>query len=131
MSRIIAEVSGQWLEPTFTNDWGWNINTSDILTKLIQYAGRYVDQWASDLFIIWKYDVENEDKLRNKEWNETIYIGFRQQGVDNSSMPWGSRNKVYEQAHNNMYYYRRIVKLEIGPHENGKDWISMKLEEVK
>lgn len=129
MSKIVAEASGQWVE-TWHDDWGWHVNMSDILTKLIQYAGRYVDQWASDLFITWKYNVENEEKLRNKDWNETIYIGFRQQGVDNSSEPWGEGNRVFEQKDKNMYYYRRIVKLEIGPHEYGKDWISMKLEVV-
>ena len=130
MSKIIAEASGQWLEPYYTNEWGWNVNMSCILTKLIQYAGRYVDNYASDLFIIWKYNVENREKLRNKDWNETIFIGFRQYGVDNSSEPWGVGNKVCEQYKNNMYYYRRIVKLVIGPHEYGKGWIDMKLKVV-
>ena len=49
--------------------WGqlcWDINTSGILTQLIQDAGRYCDSYASDLFIQWKYDIE--DHLLNRDW---------------------------------------------------------------
>ena len=43
----IIEATGSW------NDYRecWDINTSDILTKLIQAAGRLCDRYASDLFI--------------------------------------------------------------------------------
>lgn len=89
----------------------WSINYSDILTALIQMAGSYVDRYASDLFIIWKYDVEKW--MREHDWKgDIIRFGFRDFGVDNycnskESNPLWAGNKYGN------YYYRRIVKLEI------------------
>ena len=130
MSKVLTEDRGQWVGDKwlYPNSWGWNLNTSSTLTELIHLAGRYTDAWASDLFIFWIYNIENEEVTRNKEWHETWYIGFRECGVDWSNEAWGKReNKVFEQRDKNMYYYRRVVKLSINP---DKDCITMRLEEI-
>ena len=132
MSKVLTEDSGQWVGDKwlYPNSWGWNINMSSTLTELIHLAGRYTDAWASDLFIFWRYNIENEELKRNKDWSTTWYIGFRESGVDWSDEAWGKReNKVFEQRDKNMYYYRRVVKLNINP-DNDKDCITMRLEEI-
>ena len=132
MSKILTEDSGQWVGDKwlYPNSWGWNINMSSTLTELIHLAGRYTDAWASDLFIFWSYNIENEELKRNREWKRTWYIGFRESGVDWSDEVWGKReNKVFVQRDKNMYYYRRIVKLNINP-DNDRDCITMRLEEI-
>lgn len=131
MNRLITEDRGQWVGDKwlYPNSWGWHINMSSTLTELIHYAGRYTDNWASDLFIFWNYNIENEEIKRNKDWNTTWYIGFRESGVDWSNEEWKEGNKVYEQKKGNMYYYRRVVKLEIKP-DADKDYINMTMTEV-
>lgn len=132
-NKIIAEARGQWVgdKSYYPNSWGWNINMSSILTELIHYAGRYVDKWASDLFITWTYKVENRANMTDQNWKDTIYIGFREWGVDDSAEPWGEGNRVFDQRNENLHYYRRIVKLEIGPDKEwGNDYLSMILTEV-
>lgn len=127
MNNIIER--GQWVESYESNFWGWNINNSSILTKLIQLTGRYVDDWASDIYIFWRFHVDNLELMRDKNWNTTWYIGFRKQGVDWSDEPWERENKVFDFYKENDNYYRRIVKLKIRPGEN-KGWIEFELSEV-
>lgn len=107
--RNEIHASGCWYEGV--NDKTWHINYSAILTKLIQTAGRYVDQWASDLFIIWKYHIE--EKLTDQDWKgDTIYFGFREQGVDHYVE--GDEYNCIEQHKKDYgrYYYRSVLKLE-------------------
>ena len=132
MSKVLTEDRGQWVGDKwlYPSSWGWNINMSSTLTELIHLAGRYTDAWASDLFIFWSHNIENEEVKRNKDWNTTWYIGFRESGVDWSNEAWGkTENKVFEQRDKNMYYYRRVVKLNINP-DNDRDCITMRLEEI-
>lgn len=132
-NKIITEDRGQWIGDKwlYPESWGWNINMSSTLTELIHIAGKYVDAWASDLFIFWKYNIENKEIMQNKEWNKTWYIGFRECGVDWSDKPWkDEENKVFINEDNNSYYYRRIVKLEIAPDEQWYESIKMTLTEV-
>ena len=65
----------------------WEINYSSILTKLIQEAGRWCEHYASDLFIIWKYNIDK--KLDDGTMDtERFVFGFRKDGVDHG----GRRN---------------------------------------
>ena len=61
----------------------YEINTSGILTRLIQEAGRYCESYASDLFIDWK---AIEDRIYS---NDAMFLsflfGFRQNGVDHNT----------------------------------------------
>ena len=74
-----------------------DVNYSDILTKLIQDAGRICDSYASDLFIHWKYDIV--DKMDNNELTTSTYeIGFRQSGVEmgeKGSERWNTRLETF------------------------------------
>lgn len=84
----------------------WVINTSSILTRLIQEAGRWCEYYASDLFIQWKYNIE--DKLDNGTLeNGTEVFAFRQSGVDGASR--------YDETN----YYRAVWFLDIET-EKGK-----------
>lgn len=63
-----------------------DVNTSSILTKLIQDTGRFAESYASDLFISWESFMETLKKL-DKEicLTETTFVtsfGIRRFGVD-------------------------------------------------
>ena len=59
----------------------WTINYSSILTRLIQEAGRWCEYYASDLFILWKYNIDK--KLDDGTMDtEQFVFGFREDGVD-------------------------------------------------
>lgn len=94
------------------------INWSSILTRLIQLAGQYCDQYASDLFILWNEFVR---KFNSSDWDaikHTVY-GFRGQGVDQDET-------VYKNAADNMYYYRRMAAVDVDVSETGD--IVMKMQ---
>lgn len=119
--------TGYWTVPLFEREQQWNINYSDILTKLIQYAGKYCEHYASDLFIIWKYNIEDKLKDRNLE-SFTLRLGFRESGVDDEV----STNPERTPITNNLkecgrYYYRQLVTLMV---EIDKDRIAMAMKTV-
>ena len=103
--RCKYHAHGTWSTPIFDTEMEWNINYSDILTKLIQFAGRYCESYASDLFIHWRA-IEKKLKDRNYE-GEKLVLGFREMGVDTND--WVVKN--YNES--GSYYYRMIVTLEI------------------
>ena len=106
--ELIAE--GHWSVPLFASEPQWDLNYSDILTKLIQYTGRYCESYASDLFIIWKYCVE--DKLKNPDLESyAIWFGFREMGVDHDVSTDEDRIVVRKHLKENSYYYRKVAKL--------------------
>lgn len=82
----------------------WEINYSSILTRLIQEAGRWCEHYASDLFILWKYNVEQ--KLDNGTLETgTLVFAFRDSGVDNEE--W------YENHKSEYNYYRAVWFLDV------------------
>lgn len=106
--------TGTWSCNIFGTEMEWCINYSSILTKLIQDAGRYCDAWASDLFIIWKYYVDN--RLHNKDTQSfTIKFGFHNNGVDyDDSLDTEREYKTVETHYKtNYYYYRKIDTLTV------------------
>lgn len=103
---------GTWNVPIFDTEPQWNLNYSDILTRLIQYAGRYCESYASDLFIHWK---EIEKKLKDRNYQgEKLILGFREMGVD-------SNDWVIKNLNENLYYYRKFVTIEIVINGNNID----------
>ena len=78
-SRDIVTASGY----VSSYSGAYEINTSGILSRLIQEAGRFCESFASDLFIDWK---EIEKKI---DCNDALFLtylfGFRQNGVDHNS----------------------------------------------
>lgn len=73
------EASGYWSQ----SQGHYDINTSSILTRLIQEAGRYCERFASDLFISWSSVEERIRDIDDGE-NDTFLFGFRQDGVDHN-----------------------------------------------
>lgn len=82
----------------------WEINYSSILTKLIQEAGRWCEYYASDLFILWKYDIDK--KLNDGTMNtEQFVFGFRNDGID--------RKEWYKLHKNDTDRYRAVWFLDV------------------
>ena len=96
--------SGTWSVPVFEEKPKWNINYSDILSRLIFAAGRYCESYASDLFIIWN---SLEERLKNPDYKgESLILGFREMGVDKNE-------DVVKHYNENYLYYRKIIAIEI------------------
>ena len=82
----------------------WEINYSSILTRLIQEAGRWCESYASDLFVQWKYVIDQ--KLDNGTlYTDTFVFAFRDSGVDFKE--W------YENHKNEHNYYRAVWYLDV------------------
>lgn len=97
---------GYW--STYENHW--DINYSSILTRLIQSAGRFCKNYASDLFIDW---INIEKRLTEKNlYTDGVYeylFGMRKQGVDHMSY-------ILSNANNGKYlsdYYSEMFKLTV------------------
>jgi len=92
----------------------WNINTSSILTKLIQTAGRFCEHYASDLFIDWKTIEEN---LENPDYTGGRYLfGFRPCGVDGNTFILSRYNNDGKYA---KYEYRAMYALDVKIEDGG------------
>ena len=66
----------------------YEVNTSSILTRLIQEAGRFCERYASDLFIDWKSVEKYLGKKLDPSVAEermTFLFGFREDGVDHDT----------------------------------------------
>ena len=105
MERVISECGRA------ADTWDgkcWEINTSSILTKLIQTAGRFCENYASDLFIDWKYI---EESLENPDYEGGRYLfGFRQNGVDGNTFILSRYNNDGKYA---KYEYRAMYALDV------------------
>lgn len=86
----------------------WEINTSSILTRLIQEAGRWCEYYASDLFIQWQYNVEEKLEDGTLESGTQVFA-FRQSGVDNKER--------YENCKDESNYYRSVWFLDVETNE--------------
>lgn len=106
------KAKGSWGVPLFDYIPMWRLNYSSILTQLIQYAGRFCESYASDLFIIWKYCVEDKLKDYNLE-SYSVTFGFRDSGVDHDVSTDTEKIVVAKHMKENIYYYRKVTKLEI------------------
>ena len=122
--RLIGKpirADGYW--STYENHW--DINYSSILTRLIQSAGRFCLNYASDLWIDW-------NNIQNRLTGEILYtdgvyeylFAMRKQGVDHASY-------ILSNANNGKYlsdYYSEIFKLTVKVVNN---IITMELVEVR
>lgn len=85
----------------------FEINYSDILTKLIQECGRLCEHYASDLFITWSR-IERELNAKTMETSAYLF-GIREMGVDHTE-------SVLNRCNNGSrayYTYRKIYRLDI------------------
>lgn len=94
-----------------------DINYSNILTKLIQLAGRYCESYASDLFIDWR---SIDEKLRDGSIESGCHLfGFREQGVDHNSFVFSRASESHRYFE---YAYRAIWLLNIEVHDEPDYW---------
>ena len=105
---------------------GIEINYSSILTRLIQEAGRYCEDYASDLFIDWS--SINDKLIEGTIESETKLFGFREHGVDHI-------NFIFDRAHNSpriyQYEYRSIWRLDIEVTADENYWWHKVKKDVK
>ena len=100
----------------------FDINYSDILTKLIQECGRLCESYASDLFITWSGIMR---KLEEKTMETSAYLfGIREMGVDHNEFVLSRCNnggRAY-------YAYRKMYRIDITIED---DLIRMELYEIE
>lgn len=88
MGRVLKQASGSWCnkDPYYygvSTEGKFDINYSDILTFLIQTAGRVCKHYASDLFITWSF---LEERLKDPNYTgEKLLFGFREMGMDSNT----------------------------------------------
>lgn len=113
-------VYGSWNE----NRKCFEINYSDILTKLIQETGRWCEKYASDLFIDWEYLLKAMEKpdFIGGQW----IFAMRADGVDNYQT---AKIRITEPCYGyNSDFYRAIWGLDIDINQSEK---SMKMSLAK
>lgn len=71
----------------------WEINTSRILTKLIQEAGRLCDYYASDLFTLWSSIQMKLEK--GEQLDERYVFAIYDNGVNCSASEKGNYRAVW------------------------------------
>ena len=98
-----------------------SINTSGILTELIQNAGRFCQSYASDLFIDWESIQGYLNKLvynNNNNTSELFIMGIRKNGIDGIRFTY-SRAADFHKNDTSMYdYYSKIYALRIDVDNN-------------
>ena len=100
----------------------FDINYSDILTKLIQECGRLCESYASDLFVDWNGITQ---KLKDKTMEPSTYLfGIREMGVDHSEFVLSR----YNNSSHAYYEYLKIYRLDVIIEG---DSIRMKLYEIE
>lgn len=87
-----------------TSDGRFEINTSDILTKLIKLAAKHCDSYASDLFIQWKYCIDRHLYDGDMETQYFVFA-FRDSGIDHKE--WWELHK--DEPH----YYKEVWFLSV------------------
>ncbi len=100
-----------------------SVNLSDILTFLIQNTGRFVERYASDLFIIWQNVETMVNQTKNRKGlppeEAIIYFGLRKQGVDNNSYIMINLKETAVPVENDAFYidyektYRKLFAIKI------------------
>ena len=85
----------------------WGINTSSILTELIQQTGRFAERFASDLFIDWQ--SVNAWIGSGCEENKTWFFGIRESGVDHEAFITSRMESCGRYWQHN---YRKIFRLD-------------------
>ena len=100
------------------------MNYSSILTRLIKTAGRLVDCYASDLFILWRMVTAELDSVCGNAmspetemaaFSKSYLFGFREMGVDDTKtiLTW------YNDNQGNQGQFREIWRLDIEINELG------------
>lgn len=98
----------------------YNINLSGVLTTLIQYAGKYCEFYASDLFISWQHVLDIIKEAQPGDEHIEVF-GFRKSGVD---------HEEFIKNGSNIYRSVLAVKISCFPDKNGYNTLSVKLQNL-
>lgn len=125
ITKELTTTSGNYQYDMFNPSKGkWVINSSDILTKLIQVSGKVCRCYASDLFISW---CTLEHELTKKEIeNRKFLFGFREMGVDHAPYILNHLNNPALSPYENTY--KAVYMIELFINEYGD--LEMKLGEA-
>lgn len=124
--RTHYEAHGQWIESRpYSTEGRWDVNYSDILTQLIQSAGRYCKQYASDLFIDWTEIVE--ELAKGKPMDNTYIFAFRDSGVDHKA--YYENRKASPEIYGEPNYHE-VWELKVKSTDNDR-WLQMELDLIE
>ena len=118
----VITTEGKWTR-NWSGELEWYINDSDILTRLIQEAGRFCENYASDLFYDWEAVRKNYKDIEFYE--RTFLFGFRKDGVDCLDQVLNRYEYEGSAARGN---YRSLWRL--GVEDSGDERITMTLGRV-
>ena len=85
------------------------INTSSILTRLIQEAGRWCERFASDIVLEWNFAYRDMCQLKPGE-TESRLLGFRESGVDGTDFVLLQFGMDDAKA---SHYYRKLYRFDM------------------
>lgn len=118
MNFIALRTDERKIEASGDLKWTDCINTSSILTRLIQEAGRHCRRFASDLFILWNA-LERKIEQKTLESGRLLF-GFREDGVDCTGHVLHQFRKGETGRILAKYLYRSIWVLDITVGEDNK-----------
>lgn len=108
----VIEETGCWQHNMF-GKLCYDINYSNILTKLIQLAGINCKHYASDLFISWESLLKEMEEKGVDFAGGKYLFGFRESGVDHNSYVLNTFNPYGCITSNPQKYYKELYLLEI------------------
>lgn len=131
METVLYEDRGNWKnKPPYEYFIGVHkegefiINYSDILTFLIQTAGKICKRYASDLFITWS---GLDEKLHDSKYaGEKLLFGFRENGMDSNTFVLSRLNHYGKKQMMQDIKELYLLNVEVYDEESGK-YITMKL----
>lgn len=111
-----------------------SINTSDIASELIIAAGRWCENYASDVLIDWDRvrDAIKHCDETSDPYSVTMVFGFRRSGVDHDAYVF-SNMKKYDTGLNIDHYYAKIyaVNVSMSITEDGCKRLDVVLKDIK
>lgn len=108
----VIEETGCWQHNMF-GKLCYDINYSNILTKLIQLAGINCKHYASDLFISWESLLKEMEEKGVDFAGGKYLFGFRESGVDHNSYVLNTFNPYGYITSNPQKHYKELYLLEI------------------
>ena len=128
-NNIISRATGQRVKEGYGDNAKerFTVNISDIETKLIQNTGRFVEHYASDLFItmmsLYEYLENVEQAMLGRK---VFWFGLRESGVDGEGFLINRVGEYPEYTYHE-HYYRRIYAVVVEADDEYEDNISVTL----
>lgn len=105
-----------------------NINTSTILTKLIQDTGRFCERYASELFMAWEHMMIDIDGWNTRQGEVRFLFGIRKDGVDYDNFVVAKVNRYNTSYLNEMYRKLYMIEVTIDTDKSCDDYVNLTME---